>query len=300
MIKIGILTQDPPATDNTLLMFKSLETKLNIKTYVFDPKYLSLYYPNLEKGKILYYKGKRYSIDVLIPRISGEINLAEFLLSINTMDYIRNLTDIKVINYTKGMLIANDKFWQGEYISSKGYKIPSSVLIANKEAVDQVLEEFEYPLIVKQQFGYGGEGVALVESERSARSVISSFLSHRIPIVVQEFLPDEHGGRDFRVYVVGQKAVRGIERRARQGDFRANVNLGGTKRRFKITKELADMAIDIAQLVGLEIAAVDFLLYKGEYYFLEINKSPAMKKDLAMAEIMLTYAKDRVRGKIII
>lgn len=300
MIKIGVLTQDPPATDATLLMFKELEKSLNIKVRIFDPKYLSLYYPNKEQGKTIYYKDKKYTIDILMPRISGEINFNDFMLSINAMDYFRNHTDIRVINYTKGMLISNDKFWQGEYVASKGYKIPKSVFVANKESIDNVLKEFEYPLIVKQQFGYGGEGVSLVESERSARSVITSFLSQKIPVVVQEFLPDKHGGRDYRVYVVGNKAVRGIERRARQGDFRANVNLGGSKRRFKIPKKLADMAIDIAQLIGLEIAAVDFLLYKGEYYFLEINKSPGMKKDPKMAETLLQYTKDRARGKVII
>lgn len=300
MIKIGILTQDPPETDFTLVMFRDLEKKLNIKTYVFDPKYLSLYYPNTQKGKIIFYKGKKYTIDILMPRISGETNLAEFLLSINAMDYIRNHTDIKVINNTRGMLISNDKFWQGEFIASKGYKIPRSVLISNKESVDQVLLTFQYPLIVKQQFGYGGEGVALVESERSARSVISSFLSHKLPIVVQEFLPDEKGDSDCRVYVLGDKMAKGVNRRARQGDFRANVSLGGTKRHFKVSKELGHMAVDIAQLVGLEIATVDFLFYKGEYYFLEINKSPGMKKDLKMAEAILQYAKDRARGKVII
>lgn len=299
MIKIGVLTQDPPESDPTLLMFRELEKKLNVKVRVFDPKYLSLYYPNEEHGKTLYYKGKKYTIDVLMPRISGEVNFNDFMLSINAMDYIRNHTEIRVINYTKGMLISNDKFWQGEYIASKGYKIPKSVFVANKEYIDEVLEEFDYPMIVKQQFGYGGEGVSLVESKRSAHSVITSFLAQKIPIVVQEFLPDKFGGRDYRVYVAGNKAVKGIERRARQGDFRANLNLGGTKRQFKIPKELATMAVDIAELVGLEIAAVDFLLYKNKYYFLEINKSPGMKKDPKMAETILQYAKDRARDKII-
>lgn len=300
MVRIGVLTQDPPETDRTLNYFFDLEKKLKIKLRVFNPKYLSLYYPNKERGKYVYYKGKRYKIDILMPRISSEVSFKEFFLSINAMDYVRNHTDIRVINFTKGMLISNDKFWQGEYVASKGYRIPRSVFIANRESVDQVLDTFKYPLIVKQQFGYGGEGVALVESKRSARSVISSFLSQKIPIVVQEFLPDKRGGRDYRVIVVGDKAVRGIERRAKQGDFRANVHLGGKKRRFRIPKELATKAIDIAQLVGLEIAAVDFLLYKGKYYFLELNKSPAMKNDLEMAEIILQYAKDRARGKIII
>lgn len=300
MIKIGVLTQDPRETDPTILMFYELEEKLNVKIRVFNPRYLSLYYPNKEKGKFIYYKDKKYSIDILMLRVPGETSVSDFLLSINIMDYIRNHTDIKVINNTRGMLISNDKFWQGEYVASKGYKVPRSVFISNKESLEQVLDTFEYPLIVKQQFGYGGEGVALVESKRSASSVISSFLSHRIPIVVQEYLPDEFGGRDYRVYVLGDKVVKGVERRAKQGDFRANLNLGGKKRQFKIPKKLATMAVDIAQLVGLEIATVDFLLYKGEYYFLEINKSPGMKKDLKMAEEILKYAKDRVRGKIIL
>lgn len=301
MIRIGVLTQDPPSTDATLLMFKDLEAKLNVKIRVFDPQYLSLHYPVTEKEKTVIYKGKKYTIDILLPRISGEINFKQFLLSLNAMNYFRNNTKITVINSNRGMLISNDKFWQGDFVGSKGYKIPKSVLIANKESIDEILESFEFPLIVKQQFGYGGEGVALVESSRSARSVINSFLSHNIPIVVQEYLPDEKDeARDFRVYVMGDKAVKGIERRAKQGDFRANLNLGGKKKTFKVPKSLAEKAVDIAQLVGLEIAAVDFLLYQGEYYFLEINKSPGMKKDPAMAEMMLKYVIDRAKDRVVV
>lgn len=306
-IKIGILTITDTFESSPILgFFKQLETKYKARVILIDPKDIKFVFSGTE-GKIneeekkpdfIYYKGKELKLDVILPRISSGISMNQFLMAINVMDYLRNYTDIPIINFTKGMLIANDKFWQGEYIASHGYRVPKTVFVSDKDNVNSAIGEFnKYPLIIKNQYGSEGIGVSIVESERSARSVISSMLANNNGVIVQKYLPVK-GGQDLRVYVVGSKAVKGIIRTAAKNDFRANVYRGGSKRSFKPDKIISRMAIDIANLVGLEIAAVDFMYHDGKYYFIEINKSPGTKNDIKTAEKIMEYVLDRCKKKL--
>lgn len=306
-VKIGILTIGDNYESSPILgYFKELENKYHTKTYLIYPENIKYVYSgikknseDLENNKSLYYNNKKINLDVIVPRISSSTTINQFLFAINAMDYIRNYTNIPLINYTKGMLISNDKFWQSEYVASHGYRIPKTIFVSNKNEINNSLKEFnKYPLIVKNQYGSEGTGVALVESERSARSVISSMIVNYNGAIVQEYLPVE-SGQDLRVYVVGGKVVKGIIRTAAKGDFRANVtSLGGRKKSFKPDKELRRMAIEIANIVGLEITAVDFMQHNGKYYFLEINKNPGTKNDIKTAETIFQYIIERGKKKI--
>ncbi len=304
MIKIGILSINERHDNASLLeYFAKFEKEYNAKSIILDPKQMQFEFSSnkngtKEKDKYLYYNRKKIKVDVILPRIDSDVSFKDFVLALNAMDYIRNHTSIPVINYTKGMLISNDKFWQGEYISAHGYVTPKTAMISSVENIPDIIKEFKkYPLIIKSQFGAGGAGVSIVESERSAKSVINSMVFNGQSVVVQEYLPVE-GGTDYRLFVVGNKVVKGIIRHAPKKDFRANVALGGKKGYFKPSKELQNVAVDIANLVGLEIAAVDFMFYNNQYYFIEINKNPGTKKDPKTARIVLEYTVDRAKKKI--
>lgn len=304
MIKIGVLSINENHDNASLLeYFAKFEKEYNAKSVIIDPKKMQFEFSYKKgvpqnKDKYIFYKNKKIRFDVILPRIDSDVSFKDFVLALNAMDYIRNHTSIPIINYTKGMLISNDKFWQGEYISAHGYVTPKTAMISDVDNTSNILKEFgKYPLIIKSQFGAGGAGVSIVESERSAKSVINSMIFNGQSVVVQEYLPVK-GGTDYRLFVVGNKVVKGIMRSAPKKDFRANVALGGKKGYFKPSKELKNVAIDIANLVGLEIAAVDFMYHNGQYYFIEINKNPGTKKDPKTARVVLEYVLDRAKKKI--
>jgi ribosomal protein S6--L-glutamate ligase len=303
MIRIGVLSINENHDNASLLeYFAKLESEYNAKSYIIYPKNIQFKFSNKDKDrkkdKYIYYNNKRIKLDVILPRIDSDVSFKDFVLALNAMDYIRNHTSIPVINYTKGMLISNDKFWQGEYISAHGYVTPKTAMVSSVESIPNVLKEFNsYPLIIKSQFGAGGAGVSIVESERSAKSVVNSMIFNGQSVVIQEYLPVKNG-KDYRLFVVGNKVIKGIVRKAPKKDFRANVAIGGKKGFFKPSKELQNVAIDIANLVGLEIAAVDFMFYDGQYYFIEINKNPGTKNDIDAARTVLEYVVDRAKKKI--
>ncbi len=263
MITIGVLTQDDPLKAESIRILENEARNQNAKIKVIHPSkidYLISRNTNLIKD-----------INILYPRLYAETNFEEFLLSIAGIQHYLNLK-VPMINTLEGLIIGSDKFRQYQVISNAGVSIPKTSLIASNDMINTTLKNFNFPIILKRQFGFGGSYVAIAESEKSAKSVIGSFLSDKHPVLVQEYLKLDRCV-DYRVYIVGGKAEHAKLRTAPKGDFRANVALGGTQEYFKPPQELCDLAEKVAKAVNLELFAADFLKLNNKYYLVEINRS---------------------------
>jgi len=132
------------------------------------------------------------------------------------------------------------------------------------------------PLVIKLLEGTKGVGVVLAETTKAAESVINAFKSLKADILVQEFIK-ESKGRDIRCFVVGNKVVAAMERQAEEGEFRANMHLGGKATVIEITAEERALAIKAAKILGLDIAGVDMVRSNFGPKILEINSSPGLE-----------------------
>jgi len=88
--------------------------------------------------------------------------------------------------------------------------------------------------VIKQLTGSQGVGVSIIDTRRGVKSTLESFSKSGIRVLLQEYI--ESSGRDFRVFVVGNKVVATYQRIAPRGDFRANISGGGKGVPAKITK----------------------------------------------------------------
>jgi ribosomal protein S6--L-glutamate ligase len=132
------------------------------------------------------------------------------------------------------------------------------------------------PLIVKLLEGAQGKGVVLAETHKAAESVINGFQSLDANLLVQEFIK-EAGGRDLRCFVVGGKVVAAMERRAADGDYRANLHQGGTAHAVRLEPEERRMAVKAARALGLDAAGVDILRSHRGPLLLEVNSSAGLE-----------------------
>jgi ribosomal protein S6--L-glutamate ligase len=132
------------------------------------------------------------------------------------------------------------------------------------------------PLIVKLLEGTQGKGVVLAETTKAAESVINAFKSLQVNILVQEFIK-EAGGKDIRCFVIDGKVVGSMQREAAEGDFRANLHLGGHASSIKVTAEERKMAVKAAKAMGLQVAGVDIIRSKTGPKILEVNSSPGLE-----------------------
>ena len=84
----------------------------------------------------------------------------------------------------------------------------------------------EPPYVIKLLEGTQGRGVVLTGTMEAAISAIETMKKIDANILIQEFI-SESRGEDVRAIVVGDKVVASMKRKAKPGEFRSNVHLGG-------------------------------------------------------------------------
>ena len=150
--------------------------------------------------------------------------------------------------------------------------------------------------------GTQGKGVVLAETRKAAESVIDAFREMEANFLVQEFVT-EAKGEDIRCFVIGDKVVASMIRRAKEGEFRSNLHRGGTAAPVKITPLERETAVKAAKVMGLNVAGVDLLRAHDGPKIMEVNSSPGLQgietstgKDVA-ARIIEFIEKNAAKGE---
>lgn len=225
------------------------------------------------KPEVHYRGGKalgRY--DAVIPRIGASNTFYGTAV-------LRQLEMMKVysLNDSVSIVRSRDKLRSLQLLSRKGIAMPNTAFARSPEDTDEVIRLVGGPpIIIKLLEGTQGRGIVLAESYKAAHSVITAFKQIKANILVQEFI-QEAAGSDIRCFVIGDKVVASMERRAKEGEFRSNIHRGGVASTVKITSEEKEMAIKATRAMGLQVAGVDIIRSNRGPLVLEINSSPGLE-----------------------
>lgn len=193
-----------------------------------------------------------------------------------------------------GISKSRDKLSSLQLMQSCGIAVPKTAVLQQEASIGVALRAVGGPpAIIKLSQGTQGRGVILVQSVATAVSVYRRLKNSSNQILLQEFLPEAQG-KDIRIFVVGDRCVAAMERRAPQGDFRSNLHLGGTAVSYIVDAQLEKIALSACRAHGLHVAGVDIIQSDRGNLVLEVNSSPGLegiekvsKKDIAGAIIQL-------------
>lgn len=181
------------------------------------------------------------------------------------------------LNRAQSIARARDKLRSLQLLAERGIDMPITGFAHSPQDTTNLIKMVGgAPLVIKLLEGTQGVGVVLAETSKAAESVINAFKSLKANILVQEFIK-EAKGRDIRCFVIDGKVVGAMEREAAEGEFRANLHLGGTAHPVKLTQEERKMAVAAAKAIGLEVAGVDIIRSKNGPKILEVNASPGLE-----------------------
>ena len=163
------------------------------------------------------------------------------------------------INRSEAITRSRDKLRSLQILAREGIGLPVTGFANHTADIDGMIDTVEgIPLVIKLLEGTQGKGVVLAETKKAASSVLSAFRQLKANILVQEFIK-EANGKDIRALVIGNEVVGAMERTAPEGDFRANLHLGGDGREVILSDEEKNIAIKAAKTLGLGIAGVDLI-----------------------------------------
>lgn len=181
------------------------------------------------------------------------------------------------LNGATSIAKARDKLRSLQILSTKGIDLPVTGFAHSPQDTKALIKMVGgAPLVVKLLEGTQGRGVVLAETSKAAESVINAFKSLNADILVQEFVKEAQG-KDIRCFVIDGKVVGSMQRAAQEGDFRANLHLGGKASAVKVTREEKQIAVKAAKALGLKVAGVDIIRSATGPKVLEVNSSPGLE-----------------------
>jgi ribosomal protein S6--L-glutamate ligase len=221
---------------------------------------------------IMYGENKLDDIDAIVPRIGashtfyGTAVVRQF-----------EMMGVYPTNESQGISRSRDKLRSMQLLAAEGVGLPVTSFAHSTKDIDGLIQLVGgAPLVVKLLEGTQGLGVVLAETKKAAESVIGAFRQLNANILVQEFIK-EAGGSDIRAFVVGNRVVAAMERKAAPGEFRSNVHRGGSARKIRLTPEERASAKRAAKILGLNVAGVDLMRSNHGPVVLEVNSSPGLE-----------------------
>ena len=185
---------------------------------------------------------------------------------------------VVVINGSEAIETVKDKLYTQQILAQLNLDIPKTLLLKHPIDVDFVEKHIGFPVIIKTISGSFGKGVFIADNKKQLSQLITmaEITNPRYDIIIQEFIKDSWG-KDLRVFVVNNKVVGCMMRRATDDDFRANITRGGEGIPYEVNEQIEWLASESSKSLGLDIAGVD-LLFDGEgYKICEVNSNPGFE-----------------------
>lgn len=258
--------------------FKSEAERMGIELMVYKPADFDLIVSEHTRDSVLINNKPVPLPDVVYPYFNHGDH-SYFNLAI-----VRQLERMGCLVYNKASVIetVRDKLHTHQVLAEKGITSPTTMLAKfpiDNDMMTTIEKTLGFPVVVKILDGALGIGVFLVDNPKAFREQMDliSQTSPNIQLIFQQFV-EASKGRDLRLFVVDGELVASMERRAKEGDFKANYSSGGTVHAFHADKDAIDLAIKTAQSLDIQIGGIDLLFLKdGGYTVCEANTFPGFK-----------------------
>lgn len=268
-LKLAILSRSPGCYSTKRL--KSAAEQRGHKVKVLNTTKFSISVE--ETTPSLAYRGKRLAnYDAVIPRIGASITFFGTAV-------VRQFEQMGVftLSSSNAISVSRDKLRALQVLSRHEIGIPTSAFTTDK---DDILPSIERvggaPVIIKILEGTQGVGVILADTSKMAEAIIQTLHGANQNVLVQKFVK-ESKGRDVRAFVVGDRVVAAMRRKAQGDEFRSNVHRGGTTESVELDEHYQTTAVRAAHIMGLPVAGVDMLESKDGPQVLEVNSSPGLE-----------------------
>ena len=267
-MRIGILSRDA-GLYSTRRLREAAEERGHDATVV---DYLRCYMDITSLRPRVLLAGETLQFDAVIPRIG-----ASYTFYGTAVVRQFEVAGVHPANESQSIVRARDKLRSLQLLARAGIGLPVTSFAHSTKDIDGLLDIVgRPPYIIKLLEGTQGVGVVMAETRNAAESVIAAFRQLDANILVQRFVTEARG-RDLRAFVVGDRVVAAMERRAKEGEFRANIHRGASAEAVELTDAEQETALHAAHTLGLSISGVDMLRSDEGPVVIEVNSSPGLE-----------------------
>jgi len=190
---------------------------------------------------------------------------------ISAMEHLE-FCGVRLMNRTYAMRQAKDKYATLFYLEKAGLPIPKTVISGHLESAYNEFKNLQ-KAVIKPLIGSRGLGVSKVVNETVAYYIMKNVTRLNEIIYLQELL--ELPGEDFRLFVIGNRVIAAMKRRASKGEWKTNISQGGKPIKFIPPADMEDLAVRAVKALKLDYAGIDIAVIDEECKILEVNAAPA-------------------------
>jgi ribosomal protein S6--L-glutamate ligase len=207
---------------------------------------------------------------------------------------------VVVVNSSDAIMAARDKLLAHQLLAAARVPFPRTVLARQPSDVANMVRLVGGPpVILKLLSGTHGKGVMLAKDTEEIQASLETIWALNQTLLIQEYM-DHAPGTDIRVLVLGGRVLGAMKRTATLGRFRANVHQGAQVDAFPLSDELEWMALQAAEVMGLEVAGVDLVEANDSFAVIEVNSAPGFEgferaTGRNVASELLRYIRFRMR-----
>jgi ribosomal protein S6--L-glutamate ligase len=165
--------------------------------------------------------------------------------------------------------------------------VPYTRIIASSpQALEEIKEEFYFPLVAKEVRNSMGQGVYLIQDEAG----LKEYARNNEVLYVQEKLPVD---RDLRVVYAGSQVLTAYWRIAAEGSFHNNIARGASFSFDDVPPGALELVAHIAETLGINHAGFDVAVVGDRYYIFEFNilfgNDVINQNDIPLKETIYSY-----------
>jgi ribosomal protein S6--L-glutamate ligase/tetrahydromethanopterin:alpha-L-glutamate ligase len=204
------------------------------------------------------------------------------------MDALRRLEDmgVRVFNPARSIEKAVDKYYTSALLEDAGINTPRTIVTESFSEAMKAFRELGEDIIVKPLFGSLGMGITRISSEDVAYRVFRALEMTKSVYYLQEYIP--HGGRDIRVFTIGDQVVASMQRVS--DGWKTNISSGGKAEPYTPSDEVVEMSLKAAEKLGLVYTGVDIIETGEKSYVIELNSTPGWEGLQSVTDLDITGA----------
>ncbi|MEM1607268.1 MAG: RimK family alpha-L-glutamate ligase [Candidatus Bathyarchaeia archaeon] len=211
-------------------------------------------------------------LKAIIVRPIGRGSLEEIIFRMDLLHRLRRL-GLYILNPPHAIERSVDKYYALSLLDEAGLPVPRTIVAESAREALKAFYELGGDVVVKPIFGSRGIGSTRVSDPDVAERIFRALEFYNQVIYVQEYIP--HRNYDLRVLVLGDSVLSAMRRVSNL--WKTNISLGAKPVPYKPTKEIEDLAIKAAEVVGCELSGVDILEGERGPLIVEVNSQPGWR-----------------------
>ena len=238
-------------------------------------------------GKPTFRAGKKLldDLDGAFLRAIGMVVTTDHLLRrLDVLEHMEN-DGITIMNPTKALRVARDKYLSLMTLDKAGIAVPKTVVTEDLVVAWEAIKEFK-DCVIKPIIGSRGYGSIRVSDPDVAFRILRTLASFGQTLYIQEYVPKPD--RDIRAFVVGEEVLVSMYRMAPPNEWRTNIAQGGRGDLCKLSSEDEKIAIGAVKALGLWYGGVDLIEGPEKLLVSEVNGSPDWRGLLEATNIDVT------------